>query len=39
MMSENLARIYVVEIKMVSLPKLVKVKKEKGELKNEADHL
>ncbi len=39
MMSENRAKIYVIEIKIVSLSSLARVRKEKGELKNEADIL
>ena len=38
-MSENCAKIYIIEIKMVSLSSLARVMKKKGELKNEADIL
>ena len=39
MMSENCAKIYVIEIKIVSLSSLARVMEKKGELKNEADIL
>ena len=39
MMSENGPKIYIAEIKIVSLSSLARVMKEKGELKNEADIL
>jgi hypothetical protein len=37
MMSENCAKIYIIEVKVVSLPSLARLLKDKGGLKNEAD--
>ena len=37
MMSENWTKIYIIEIKIVSLSALARVTKKKGGLKNEAD--
>jgi hypothetical protein len=39
MMSENCPKIYIIEIKIVSLSSQARVTKRKGEIKNEADVL